>query len=134
MIILDEQLLGRGIEEPIAHWYPGAVRFITELRDGSIIKDEAIPMLLSRENEPTFVTINETDFWRRVSLSDRFCIVCFTVTLPRAGEIPAPLQRLFRHKDFRTKAQRMGSIVRITADGAAYYTIADKTVRTVEDW
>lgn len=134
MIVLDEQLLGRGIEEPIARWYPGAVRFVTELRDGSIIKDEAIPMLLSGESEPTFVTINETDFWRRVPISSKFCVVCLPLPLERAGEIPAALQRLFRHTDFRTKAQRMGSVVRVTANGASYYTATDKMVRTVENW
>ena len=33
MIVLDEQLLGHGIEAAIARWYPGSVRFITELRE-----------------------------------------------------------------------------------------------------
>lgn len=97
--------------------------------------DEAIPTLLSGESEPTFVTINETDFWRRVPLSNKFCVVCFTFSLERAGEIPASLQRLFRHPDFRTKAQRMGSVVRGTgANEASYYTVADRTVRAVENW
>ncbi|HLK55885.1 MAG TPA: hypothetical protein VKU00_04960 [Chthonomonadaceae bacterium] len=58
MIVLDEQLLGRGLETAIARWYPGTVRFITDLRPGTVIKDDAILMLLSREAEPTFLTIN----------------------------------------------------------------------------
>jgi hypothetical protein len=41
MIILDEQLLGHGIEDEIAQWYPGAVRFILDLCPDSIIKDDA---------------------------------------------------------------------------------------------
>ena len=30
MIVLDEQLLGRGLERDIAQWYRGTVQFITE--------------------------------------------------------------------------------------------------------
>jgi hypothetical protein len=43
MIILDEQLLEHDIEENISKWYRGAVRFVTELRPNTIIKDDAIP-------------------------------------------------------------------------------------------
>ena len=42
MIILDEQLLGRGIESDIAQWYRGTVQFLTDLRLHTIIKDDAI--------------------------------------------------------------------------------------------
>ncbi len=45
MIVLDEQLLGRGIEHNIARWYRGKVQFITELRPKTVIKDDAIPTL-----------------------------------------------------------------------------------------
>ncbi len=46
MIVLDEQLLGRDLEIAIARWYRGPVLFITDLRPGSVIKDDAIPVLL----------------------------------------------------------------------------------------
>ena len=92
MIVLDEQLLGRGIENAVSHWYPGAVRFITDLRPGTIIKDEAIPTLLAQESEPTFVTINISDFWQRVAITERFCVVCFALPDSTADEIP-PLLR-----------------------------------------
>jgi len=68
MIVLDEQLLGRNIEQELAKWYRGRVVFVTELRPDSIIKDEAIPELLRRQNRPTFVTINERDFWRKIKI------------------------------------------------------------------
>ena len=66
MIVLDEQLLGRGLERDIAQWYRGTVRFITDLRPHTIIKDEAISALLRQQSQPTFVTINDRDFWRKV--------------------------------------------------------------------
>ena len=50
MIVLDEQLMGRDLDNEIARWYPGSVRFIIDLRPGTIIKDDAIPALL-REQE-----------------------------------------------------------------------------------
>lgn len=77
MIVLDEQLLGRNLETAIAQWYQGAVCFITDLRPHTIIKDDAIPRLLQQENQPTFVTINESDFWRKVVINNRFCVFCF---------------------------------------------------------
>ena len=50
MIILDEQLLGRNLKKAIGKWYQGNVCFINELLPKSIIKDEAIPMLLTQES------------------------------------------------------------------------------------
>lgn len=52
MIVLDEQLLGRGIEHDIARWYRGKVQFITELRPHTVIKDDAIPTLLRQQPQP----------------------------------------------------------------------------------
>lgn len=134
MIGLDEQLTGRGIENAIARWYPGAVRFITELRPGTIIKDDAIPMLLDHENEPTFVTINETDFWRKAAITSRFCIICFALPDSRADEVPGLLQRLLRRVEFLTKAQRMGHVVRVTQTSLFYYTVGDNTVHSIVNW
>lgn len=133
MIILDEQLLGRGLEAAIGRWYSGAVRFITDLRPGTVIKDDAIPLLLSRESEPTFLTINEADFWLKVPITRRFCVVCVALPDSRSAEIPALLQRLFHHPAFRTKAQRMGCVVRLTATNATCYSVDNPVVRPVDD-
>ena len=131
MIVLDEQLLGRGSEVEIARWYRGAVRFITDLRPGTVIRDEAIPQLLRQQNQPTFVTINERDFWRKVALDDRQCVVCFALPDSRVDEIPAALRALFRHPEFSTKARRMGKVVRVTGQEISYYTLNDQVVRTI---
>ena len=79
MIVLDEQLLGRELDTEIVRWYEGAVCFITDMRPNTVVKDDAIPGLLQSQNQPTFVTINETDFWRKVVINDRFCVVCFAL-------------------------------------------------------
>lgn len=53
MIVLDEQLLGRDLEQDIARWYRGPVQFVIDLRPHSVITDEAIPDLLRRRSRPT---------------------------------------------------------------------------------
>ena len=134
MIVLDEQLLGHTIEITLARWYPGRVCFINDLRPDSVIKDESIATLLQRAPQCTFVTINETDFWRQVAVTNAFCIVCAAVPTKRKAEVAVLVRRLLRHPQFRTKKQRMGRVVRITAEGAFYYTADDATVRPVENW
>lgn len=130
MVVLDEQLLGRDLEEDIARWYRGPVQFIMDLRPHSVIKDEAIPDLLRRQSRPTFVTINERDFWRRVTADRRYCIVCFPLPDSRVREIPPSLRAVLRRPEFRTKAQRMGKILRVTTEEILYYTVDDRQVRT----
>jgi putative transposase len=103
MIILDEQLLGRNLEVEIGSRYRGSVRFITDLRPNTVIKDEAIPFLLRQQRQPTFVTINERDFWQRIMIDHRFCVVCFAIPDSQADAIPALLRRLLQNR--RAKAQ-----------------------------
>ena len=131
MIVLDEQLLGRGIERDIAQWYRGTVQFLTDLRPHTVIKDDAVPALLRQQPQPTFVTINERDFWRKVALDQRYCVVCFTLSDARARDIPQALRLLLRRPTFRTKAQRMGKVIRVTSADMSYYTFNNRQVRTI---
>ena len=134
MIVLDEQLSKRSLTNAIAKWYPGAVCSVTDLRPKTIIKDEAIPTLLGRAREPTFVTVNEADFWLRAIASEKFCIICVALPDERVREAPALLQRLLRHPDFKTKALRMGKVARLTTMTAQYYSVSSPTVQTLEKW
>ena len=129
MIVLDEQLLGRNLEQEISKWYKGNVCFITDLRPNSIIKDEAIPMLLSKESKPTFVTINDRDFWRKVEINEYFCIICCCLPDSRASEIPFLLKNLLRCPDFNMKVKRMGKVIRITENGVSYYSCSNKKIQ-----
>ncbi len=132
MIVLDEQLLGRSIEEQISHWYQGAVCFIQDLRPNSVVKDDSIPSLLQQENQPTFVTINEQDFWRKVNLNRKFCVVCFAMSDSRADEIPARLRTLFEHPLFNTKNKRMGKAIRVAEKEIRYYSVEKTAIQKVE--
>ena len=132
MIVLDEQLLGRNLEIEIARWYPGAILYVTGLRPNSVIKDDAIPTLLRAQNQPTFVTINETDFWRRIPLSENYCVVCFALPDSRVREIPARLRTLLEHEEFKTKSARMGKMIRVAEQEIVYYSMQDRAVRSLE--
>jgi len=131
MIVLDEQLLGRNLETEIARWYQGAVCFITDLRPATVIKDDGIPPLLQEQNQPTFITINEKDFWRKVAITHGFCVVCFTLSDARAVEISSLLRSLLHHPLFATKKQRMGTIIRVTERDISYYTAMDRKIKTM---
>lgn len=61
VIVLDEQLKNASVAEQISQWYHGRVVHITALRPATVIKDDAIPILLRQVVAPTFVTINTTD-------------------------------------------------------------------------
>ena len=131
MLVLDEQLLGRGLEAILARWYRGPILFITDLRPGTVIKDDAIPLLLRQQHQPTFITINETDFWQKVTIDTHFCVVCFALPDSRAGEIPTLLRAVFRLASFQTKARRIGKVLRVTHTTVSYYTYRERETRTV---
>ena len=131
MIVLDEQLLGRNLEVEIARWYRGAVCFITDLRLNTIIKDDAIPQLLRQQNQPTFVTINETDFWGKIDADNRFCIVCFALPDSQAREISSRLRVLLGHPSFAAKNERMGKVIRVAGNQVSFYAVGERKIRMV---
>ena len=131
MIVLDEQLLGRHLEREIAQWYRGKIVYITDLRPHTVIKDDAIPRLLRQQNQPTFVTINEKDFWRKVAIDTQYCVICFTLPDSRVLEISQALRAVFHHKEFSTKAKRMGKVARVTDQDIRYYAFNERTLKSV---
>ena len=131
MIVLDESLLSVRLADSIAAWYPGRVCYITDLRPGRVIKDEAIPSLLHENKGATFITTNLTDFWRRIPAHNRYCIVCLALPNERLREIPQLLQQLFHLPEFRTKALRMGKVVRVSRGQIQYYTAGDDRIHTI---
>jgi hypothetical protein len=121
MIVLDEQLMGRGLDVEIRRWHRGKGIHIYELRPGSVIKDDAIPKLLRSQSGPTFVTINVRDFWRRIAISSTFSFACFDLPDPQAVLIPDLLRATFRFPEFRIRQRRMGRVIRISNRVVRYY-------------
>ena len=131
MIVSDENLLGLRLNNPIAVWYPGRVCYITDLRSNTVIKDEAIPQLLQRLKGATFVTTNVTDLWQRALTHTRYSIVCMSLPNERVREVPELLRRFLRLPEFKTKAARMGKVVRVGRQQIQYYAAGDNRVHTV---
>lgn len=128
MIVLDEELQGLGLEETISRCYRGSVILIKELRPGTVIKDEVIPALLRKVKQPTFVTINTTDFWRRVAAEKSYCLVCLKLTTDQTDAVSDYLRRLFRAPEFKTKSARMGKVALVSARGVQYYGFDEKLI------
>jgi hypothetical protein len=88
--------------------------------------------LLQQQNQSTFVTVNESDFWRKVAVSSQYCIVCFNLSDSQAHQIPQQLWDLFKHPSFDTKGNRMGKVIRITARVVSYYTVDHGEIQIVD--
>ena len=132
MIVLDEQLLGYGLTDQISRWYRGKVTDITQLRPRTVIEDEAIPALLRGARQPTFVTINVSDFWRRLAPDPRFCVACFALPHSRADEIFDLLRRVFTLTPFRTRKLRLGKIARVSHVQVQFYTTESWAIQVIE--
>jgi hypothetical protein len=134
MIILDENVHQQSIMAGIAAWYRGQVLSITLLRPNTLIKDDAIPVLLRRVRQPTFVTTNVADFWRRVSVHARYSIVCVVLPNERLYEMPRLLRELFCVPEFKTRPKRMGKIIRVSPRQLHYYERQSDPIIHLRTW
>ena len=112
-------------------WYRGQVTDITQLRPGTVIKDDAIAELLRGIRGATFVTINVADFWRRIAPARRFTVACFALSHDRADEISKWLRRLFALPQFRTRKARCGKVARVSQRQVQFYTSTSWAIQVV---
>jgi hypothetical protein len=131
VVVLDENLLTLRLGNPIAAWYPGRVCYITDLRPGSVIKDEAIPACLQQVKGATFVTTNVADYWRHIPAHAGYSIICLSLPNERLREVPTLLRQLFRLPELKTKAARMGKVVRVSRRQVQYYTVGSSRLHTL---
>jgi hypothetical protein len=117
-LALDDQLDVQKILPPLQGLF-NAIR-IQQLRPGERVLDERIPELLLRLNRPTFLTIDHW-FWKRRLCHAGYCIVHFAVDAEKQEQIPELLRRLLRLDAFRTRAERMGKVARVTNDRVLYW-------------
>ena len=114
MIVLDEQLAKPEISQAIERWYPGKVVNIKQVRAHTRVEDDVIDVLLHHLKDPTFVTINWSDFWKKVRPHPAFCIVCLKFPSSRVQEVPKVLRDVLRK--LPTKRERMGKILLVGRD------------------
>ena len=128
MIVVDENLHSKQLMTMIDAWYRGQVVSVTSLRPSTIIKDDAIPGLLLTVNQPTFITINDSDFWQKVIPHPAYCVATFPFPKERVKDVPDLLRLVLQHPELKTKALRMGKVLRLTDVYITFYE-ADRHVR-----
>jgi len=74
--------------------------------------NDVIPLLHSLR-QPTFFTRDE-DFYSRILVHAEYCLVHLDVP---PGESADYIYRFLRHKQFRTKADRIGKVIRFATTG-----------------
>ena len=121
MIVLDDQLSAPYLKSEIEKWYAGSVVVLGSVRPHSIIKDDSIPALLKELKQPTFITINYGDFWRRVKAHRGYCVICFNLPRERAREIPGSLRTILNLPEWRAKRKRMGKVISVSGGKLRYY-------------
>ncbi|MBI4664163.1 MAG: hypothetical protein HY735_35655 [Verrucomicrobia bacterium] len=131
MIVLDENLDERRVLVPLSARYKGRVVSVRTLRPGSVIKDDAVSGLLLENKNPIFATTNVADFWRKVPAHHGYSVICLPLPTERQHEIPDLIVRLFRHSAFRTAAQRMGRVFRVTLREIQYYQVNQWTASKI---
>ena len=130
MIVIDESIHEPAIIHAIAVWYQGQVLSVRKLRPGTLIKDDGVPALLNQVTQPTFVTINVIDFWRKVPADRRFCIIALEIAQDQTANLPNVLRRLLRLTEFSTKAARMGKVIHVMPTYIEYYA-ADRQIQRI---
>ena len=121
MIVLDEQLNDPLLIKAIKRWHTGRVITINDLLPGTQIHDEAVTALLHQLKSPIFVTINYTDFWRKVPAHPRYCVVCLKLSSERKKEVPTVLRELLSSDEFDSGRRRMGKIISVSEGVVRYY-------------
>jgi hypothetical protein len=121
MLVLDEQLKDHHLIAAITAWYPGAVTHIQTLRPATVIKDDNIATLLLTVRHPTFITVNVDDFWRKITPHRGYCILTLDLLQGDFDDLPVQLRRLFSLPLLRTRAARMGKIIRVQPNRIRFY-------------
>lgn len=88
--------------------------------------NDVIPLLHSLKH-PTFFTRDE-DFYARTLVHAEYSLVHLDVP---PGESADYIYRFLRHKHFRTKADRIGKVIRVRHGGISYFEQEHNRTRRV---
>jgi len=121
VIVLDEQLNDPLLIKAIKRWHTGQVITINDARPSTQIYDDAIIALMHQLKSPIFVTINYTDFWRKVPAHSQYCVICLKLSTERKKEVPIILRELLGQDEFNTKRKLMGKVISISEGVVRYY-------------
>lgn len=133
MIVLDEQLADPQIIRSIDRWYKGKVISIIDVHPRTAVLDDAIPVLLRRLSEPTFVTINHRHFWRKITASPDYCVICLKLPAERSLELPEALREVLSQPKWRTKRGRLGNVIFVSNRRIVYYSAKHRHIELISN-
>ena len=130
MFVVDAALADHFVLKPIQKW--GKAISIRDLRPHEVVKDDRIPILLRELKQPTFLTIDESGFWKKEISDPQYAVFYFAVDKDQQEVIPGLLRRLLRLSEFKTKSERMGKVARISTINIKFYQFRDNELHTLE--
>jgi hypothetical protein len=83
------------------------------------MKDREIIPFLHQLKQPTFFT-RDDDFYERKLCHAGYCLVYLDI---RKEEVATFVRRVLRHPAFKTKAKRMGKVVRVSHVGLSVWNL-----------
>src|SRR5205823_14560102 len=95
------------------------IRLLEDVATKSIADENIIPVLHHLKS-PTFFS-KDKDFWERKLIHWSYCLVYLNIP-EHEGRIAAFIRRFLGHRDFNTKAKRMGKVVRVHVNGVEFLT------------
>lgn len=117
MNILDENIIDNQ-RQSLQRWRI-SVRQIGIDVGRSGMQDQEIITLLHKLNDPTFFT-RDDDFWQSTLCHAGYCLVYLAV---KKKEVATFVRRLLRHPQLKTKAQRMGTIIKVSHVGLSVWRL-----------
>ncbi len=117
MNILDENIVDSQRRQ-LKSWRISVLQIGYEVGRKGMIDREIIPFL-HQQNQPSFFT-RDDDFYDRKLCHRGYCLVYLDV---RKEEAAAFIRRLLRHREFKTKAKRMGKVIRAAHVGLSVWSV-----------
>ncbi len=93
------------------------------------MKDREIIPFLHQLKQPTFFT-RDDDFYERRLCHAGYCLVYLDT---RKSEVATFVRRMLRHPAFKTKAKRMGKVIRASHVGLSVWTLSGEKEEYL-DW
>lgn len=99
-----------------------------EIGAGQHFYDERIIQHLRGSKQKTFITHNVKDFYHRRLRHVNYCLLCIE---GHSNEVGNVARRVLRLPPFRTKAQRMGKVIRASTQNVWYLELGSDVEQTI---
>jgi hypothetical protein len=123
MNLLDENIIAS--QRELLRSWKVSIRQIGYDFEQKGLQDDQIISVLHRHRGVTFFT-RDLGFYDRSLCHRRYCLVCLGVS---KDEVAIFARRLLRHADFKTQAQRLGSVIQVSQTAIRWWSSTSKKER-----